>query len=320
MSSSWTLVPKRQPWGLFWRCWRGILFCGWEGTFTGLYPNILLKADTRSAGCSVSWPMEICISPRMESLHMLWAPVPVFGHLRGNSFFLTLSWITLPNHPHCLLSFHGAPLRRLYIFSVPSPQVVEDSNKLFPLPSLLQAEQTYLSQSHTSCAPPPEHLGSFLVDSLQCVKIFSCTVEHRPWSSLAPHRYRKEEDARCHSTYMEGCWKRAVSAGCLKMVLQSWLLPLQPLGGSARVKESEGRVRRSRRNWGLPRMPGLRRGVVIAAHAEALAGVLCDNLWGGLPGLLCAVRRWLHFSVGEWCSGGSLPCVGSGKEGVMGRP
>lgn len=169
--------------------------------------------------------MENCLSPRVESLQMLWAPVPVLGHLQGNAFFLTLSWITLPNHTHFLLPFHGAPLRRLYIFSVPSQQVVEDSSKISPSPSLLQAEQTHLSQSHTSCAPPPKHLGSLLVDSLQCVKIYSCTVEHQPWSSLAPRRYRKEKDARHHSTYTGGCQKRAVSADCLKMVLQSWLPP-----------------------------------------------------------------------------------------------
>lgn len=87
-------------------------------------------------------------------------------------------------------------------------------------------------------------------------------------------------------------------------------------GGSS----EQGRVRRSRRNWGLLRMSGFGRGVVIAAHAEALAGVLCDHLWGGLPDLLRTVRRWLHLSVGERCLDRSLTYVGSGKEGSWTDP
>lgn len=75
-------------------------------------------------------------------------------------------------------------------------------------------------------------------------------------------------------------------------------------GGSS----EQGRVRRSRRKWGLLRTSGLSRGVVTAAHVEALARVLCDQ-----PYLLCSVRRWLHRSVEEWCSDRSLPCIWSGK-------
>ena len=110
---------------------------------TGLCPSLLPKAGMCNAGCSVSWSVDICISPWMKSLQMFLASVPGFGHLHGNSFLLILSCTTLPNHPHCLLSPHGAPLRRLYIFSVPSQQVVEGSNKISPLPSLLQAKQTH---------------------------------------------------------------------------------------------------------------------------------------------------------------------------------
>lgn len=80
----------------------------------------------------------------------------------------------------------------------------------------------------------------------------------------------------------------------------------------------QGRVRRSRRNWGLLRTSGLGRGVVIAAHAEALAGMLCDHLRGGLPGLLHAVRRWLHLSVENGVQIDPYPAWG--KEGVMDRP
>lgn len=55
-------------------------------------------------------------------------------------------------------------------------------------------------------------------------------------------------------------------------------------GGSS----ERGRVKRSRRNWGLLRTLGLSIGEVISAHAEALAGVLRDHLWGW------AARSALH--------------------------
>lgn len=64
-------------------------------------------------------------------------------------------------------------------------------------------------------------------------------------------------------------------------------------GGSG----EQGRIQRSRSNWGLLRTPGLAEG------------------WSRL----CMHAR-LHLSVTERCSGRSQPLMRCGKEGIVDRP
>lgn len=101
---------------------------------------------------------------------MLWASVPVFDHLQGNSIFLLLSWITLPNHPPCLLSLHGTSLRRLHVLPCAFPQIAENS-KISLLFSRLSKPTNPSPKHHVL---HPKHLGNLLGQSLKSQNTFLC--------------------------------------------------------------------------------------------------------------------------------------------------
>lgn len=131
------------------------------------------------AACSVSCPVEICTSLRMEMLQTLWAPAPVFGHLRGIFFPCTELEYPMSSKLSLLPLVLPWSTWRDCIFSVPSQQASEGSDVISPLLSLLEAEQPPPQpQSHTTHAPAPSHLGSRLVDPLQSVRKLVCTVRH----------------------------------------------------------------------------------------------------------------------------------------------
>lgn len=98
------------------------------------------------------------------------SPWVLFDHLHGNSLLLLLSWITLPNHPPCLLSLHGTPLRRLHIFPVPSCRELKTAVRI-PLCSRL-SKPTCPSPKHRVLHP--KHSSNLLGESPKSQNTFLC--------------------------------------------------------------------------------------------------------------------------------------------------
>lgn len=101
---------------------------------------------------------------------MLWASVPVFDHLQGNSIFLLLSWITLPNHPPLSLVPPWHISEKTPRLPCAFPQVAENS-KISLLFSRLSKPTNPSPKHHVL---HPKHLGNLLGQSPKSQNTFLC--------------------------------------------------------------------------------------------------------------------------------------------------
>lgn len=161
----------------------------------------LFREKSAITGYSGPCQGELSVSPRLENPQPFWAILPVFNDSHGDFIFHSIqtefSLLQLGTLSPCLLA--ALPWQKLdSVFSISPLYAAEDLNKILPLPSDPNTEQSQMPQPVCTGHPPSTVLAPLHAH-------LSCTREPKTASVLqmqSHQGWRREEDN--HFSWCDG--------------------------------------------------------------------------------------------------------------------